>query len=187
MPIHEIRSARTISHHRRITQGQTARDKAIARWGGRVVECTGFEIRRGAQRHRGFESHPHRLHFGESPVTRTSAKPCTPRGFLHTCPFPLLKPTNRASVAPEVLRDAFACSFALNSAGFSAFSRFFPLFFSRAPGVLIATRHMANPVGHEHAKARRSRPLAAPICSLGFHIITARIPSLASASSLAVR
>ena len=35
------------------------------RWGARVVEWTGLENRRGACRHRGFESHPHRF---RSPV-----------------------------------------------------------------------------------------------------------------------
>ena len=36
------------------------KDSASARWDGRAVEGTGLENRRGALRHRGFESHSHR-------------------------------------------------------------------------------------------------------------------------------
>ncbi len=40
---------------------ENSRVKSTSRWGGRAVECTGLENRRGPRVHRGFESHPHRL------------------------------------------------------------------------------------------------------------------------------
>ena len=57
----------------------TIRSFREMRWGGRAVEGTGLENRRGASRHRGFESHPHRFPDLLDPAMKRGRQPKIPK------------------------------------------------------------------------------------------------------------